>query len=75
MIVSAYTGGLRVVSLVKILRGTQVHLTILEKRTLPASMLAVGHAQLSPLTISLQDLEMYAALALRSRNPQDNLTI
>lgn len=48
MIVSAYTGGLRVVSLVKILRGTQVHLTILEKRTLPASMLAVGHAQLSP---------------------------
>lgn len=27
------------------------------------------------LTISLQDLEMYAALALRSRNPQDNLTI
>lgn len=27
------------------------------------------------LTISFPDLEMYAALSLRSRNPQDNLTI
>lgn len=27
------------------------------------------------LTISFRDLEMYAALSLRSRNPQDNLTI
>lgn len=74
MIVSAYTGGLRGGFTGENLARHPSVSYDKNARFLQARWLLDMH-NYHQLTISLRDLEMYAALSLRSRNPQDNLTI